>query len=48
MEDFPFLTFNMQDDCPIMYGFHCITSIEYMLAGKCLLDYINLFIPNEY
>ena len=27
----------------IMYRFYCIAFIEYMLAGKKLLDYTNLF-----
>ena len=30
-----------------MCGFYCI-AIEYMLAGKTLLDYTNLFSPNDY
>ena len=32
----------------IMCGFYCIAFIEYMLAGKPLLDYTNLFSLNEY
>ena len=31
-----------------MCGFYCIAFIEYMLAGKTLLDYTNLFFPNDY
>ena len=31
-----------------MCGFYCIRFIEYMLAEKTLLDYINLFSPNDY
>ena len=31
-----------------MYGFYCIIFIEYMLGGKTLLDYTNLFSPNDY
>ena len=31
-----------------MCGFYCITFIEYMLVGKTLLDYTNLFSPNDY
>ena len=38
----------MQDDDSIMCGFYCITFIEYMLVGKTLLDYSNLFSPNDY
>ena len=32
----------------IMLGFYCIAFIEYLIAGKSLLDYINLFSPNDY
>ena len=31
-----------------MCGFCCIAFIEYMLAGKPLLDYTNLFSSNDY
>ena len=31
-----------------MCGFYCIAFIEYMLAGKTLLDYTNLFSPYDY
>ena len=31
-----------------MYGFYCIAFIEYMLAGKNLLDYTNLLSLNDY
>ena len=31
-----------------MCGFYCIAFIEYMLAGKTLLDYTNLFSLNDY
>ena len=31
-----------------MCGFYCIAFIKYMLAGKTLLDYTNLFSPNDY
>ena len=40
--------FGIQDNESIMYGFYCIGFIEYMLAGKTLLDYTNLFFPNDY
>ena len=30
-----------------MCRFYCITFIEYILAGKTLLDYTNLFSPND-
>ena len=32
----------IQNDDSIMSGFYCIALIEYMLAGKTLLDYTNL------
>ena len=32
-----------QDNESIISGFYCIDSIEYMLAGKTLLDYRNVF-----
>ena len=31
-----------------MCGFYCIAFIEYLLAGKTLLDYTNLISPNDY
>ena len=40
--------FILQNDDCIMCGFYCITFIEYMLAGKTLLDYTNLFSPNDH
>ena len=30
-----------------MCRFYCIAFTEYMLAGKTLLDYTNLFSPND-
>ena len=32
---------------PIMCGYFCIRFIDFMLKGKSLLDYTNLFSPNE-
>ena len=40
--------FRIQDNESTMCGFYCIAFIEYMLAGKTLLDYINLFSLNDY
>ena len=40
--------FRIQDADSIMRGFYCIAFIEYMLSGKALLDYTNLFSPNDY
>ena len=31
-----------------MRGYFCIAFIDFMLKGKNLLDYKNLFSPNEY
>ena len=31
-----------------MCRYFCIGFIDFMLKGKMLLDYINLFSPNEY
>ena len=31
-----------------MYGYFCIEFISYMLKGKTLLDYTNLFSPNDF
>ena len=32
----------------IICGYFCIEYIDFMLKGKSLLDYTNLFSPNEY
>ena len=32
----------------IMYGYFCTGFIDFMLKGKILLEYMNLFFPNEY
>ena len=31
-----------------MCGYHCIEFINYMLKGKTLVDYTNLFSPNDF
>ena len=31
-----------------MCGYFCIGFIDFMLKGKSLLEYANLFTPNEY
>ena len=31
-----------------MYGYFCIKFINYMLKGKTLFDYTNLFSPNDF
>ena len=41
--------FRIQSDDSFMCGFYCITFIEYMIAGKTLLDfYTNLFSPKKW
>ena len=40
--------FRIQDNKSIICGFYCIALIKYMLAWKTLLDYTNLFSPNDY
>ena len=32
----------------LLCKFNCITIIEYIIVGKRLLDYINLFSPKDY
>ena len=34
--------------CAIMCGYYCIEFINYMLKGKTLLDYTNLFSPDDF
>ena len=40
--------FKIQAYDSIMCGYYCIEFINYMLKGKTLLDYINLFSPNDF
>ena len=40
--------FRTQDNDSVMCGFYFITFIEYMLSGKTLLNYTNLFSMNEW
>ena len=40
--------FRLQNNDSIMCGLYCITFIEYILAGKTLSDYTNLFSPKDY
>ena len=32
----------------IICGYLCIGFIDFMLKGKCFLDYTNLFSPDDY
>ena len=40
--------FRIQAYDSIMFGYFCIEFINYMLKGKTLLDYTNLFSPNDF
>ena len=40
--------FRLQVYDSIMCGYYCIEFINYMLKGKTLLDYTNLFSPNDF
>ena len=40
--------FRIQVNESTICGFYCVAFIEYMLVEKTLLDYINLFSPNDY
>ena len=40
--------FRIQGNESIMCGFYSIAFIEYVLAGRVLLDYTNLFSPDDY
>ena len=40
--------FRIQADDSIMCGYFCIEFINYMLKGKTLLDYTNLFSLNDF
>ena len=40
--------FRIQASDSSMCGYFCIEFINYMLKGKTLLDYINLFLPNDF
>ena len=41
-------TFRIQAYGSIICGYFCIEFINYMLKGKTLLDYTNLFSPNDF
>ena len=40
--------FRIQAYDSIMCGYFCIEFINYILKGKTLLDYTNLFSPNDF
>ena len=40
--------FRIQTYDSIICGYSCIGFIDFMLKGKCLFDYKNLFSPDDY
>ena len=40
--------YRIQEYDSITCGYFCIRFIDFMLKGKSLLDYTNLFFPNKY
>ena len=40
--------YRMQACNSVMCGYFCIGFTDFMLKGKSLLDYTNLFSPHEY
>ena len=40
--------FRMQAYYSIMYGYFCIGFIDFMLAGKTVIEFTNLFSPNNF
>ena len=40
--------FRVQENNSIMCGYFCIGFIDFMLAGKKLTDYTNLFSPHDF
>ena len=40
--------FRVQNDDSIMCGFCCIAFIDYVIAGKKVLDYTNLYSGNDF
>ena len=40
--------YRIQADSSIICGYFCIGFIDFMLKGKGLLDYTNLFSPSDY
>ena len=40
--------FRTQEDNSVMCGYFCIRFIDFMLAGKKLTDFTNLFSPHDF
>ena len=40
--------YRVQADDSVMCGYFCIGFIDFMLAGKTLIDYTNLFSPYDF
>ena len=41
-------TYRIQANDSMMRGYFCIGFIDFMLKGKSLLEYTNLFSPNDH
>ena len=41
-------SYRMQAENSIMCGYFCTGFIDFILKGKSLIDYKNLFSPNQY
>ena len=41
-------SYRMQAENSIMCGYFCTGFIDFILKGKSLIDYTNLFSPNQY
>ena len=41
-------SYRMQAENSIMCGYFCTGFIDFILKGKSLIDYTNLFSPNRY
>ena len=40
--------FRIQEDNSVMCGYFCISFLDYMLAGKSLIDYTSLLSPYDF
>ena len=48
MTNSPHMALRIQSEDSITRGCSCIAFIEYMIAGKTLLDYTSLFSANDH
>ena len=47
-KNIPTKIYKIQAYDSVMLGYFCICFIDFMLKGKSLLEYTNIFFPNEY